>query len=162
MVRNPQKGCGPRQTKLNPNRRSDRAYSVSFSNRKAAPFPLQPLAGCPARPGFHRFRLRKEGSKTIPLYRPAGDLSSRLRPKNVKWTVKRKARCAGMGRHLCRFLTMACTISSMTMGFDRCSFMPAFSEACTSSAKALAVMAMMGIRRASGRSCMQRMAAVAS
>ena len=61
-----------------------------------------------------------------------------------------------------RFPAMALTTSSSTMGLAMWPFMPASSEAWTSSANALAVMAMMGMPRASGRSGMERMAAVAS
>ena len=61
-----------------------------------------------------------------------------------------------------RFRAMAFTTSSMTMGFDKCPFMPASKDACTSSAKALAVMAIMGISTASGRFGRLRMALVAS
>lgn len=61
-----------------------------------------------------------------------------------------------------RFLMMAFTTSSITMGFDKCPFIPASKDACTSSAKAFAVIAMMGIVRPSGRSSRLRMALVAS
>ena len=64
--------------------------------------------------------------------------------------------------HLSRFRAMVLITSSITMGFDRCPFIPASKDACTSSAKALAVIAMIGIWAASGRFCILRMAFVAS
>ena len=64
--------------------------------------------------------------------------------------------------YLSRFRAMVLITSSITMGFDRCPFIPASREACTSSAKALAVIAMIGIVRPSWRSSRLRMAFVAS
>ena len=64
--------------------------------------------------------------------------------------------------HLSRFRAMVLITSSITIGFERCPFIPASKDACTSSAKALAVMAMIGIARASGRFCILRIALVAS
>ena len=64
--------------------------------------------------------------------------------------------------HLSKFRAMVLITSSTTMGFDKCPFIPASKDACTSSAKALAVMAMIGMTTASGRFCILRMAFVAS
>lgn len=65
-------------------------------------------------------------------------------------------------QRVCKFRAMVLTTSSMTIGLDRWLFMPASRDACTSSAKALAVIAMMGMVRPSGRPSRLRIARVAS
>ena len=59
-----------------------------------------------------------------------------------------------------KFLAMVFSTSGMTMGLDRWAFMPDWRQASTSSAKALAVMAMMGMDCPSGRLDRARMARV--
>ena len=81
------------------------------------------------------------------------DTIRRLRSRNTR-------RCLCL--YLSKFRAMVLITSSITIGFDRCPFIPASREACTSSAKALAVIAMIGIWAASGRFCILRIALVAS
>lgn len=63
---------------------------------------------------------------------------------------------ASCSRHykccISRFPAMVFISSSTTMGFDKCPFIPASIDSCTSSANAFAVMAIMGIVSPSGRS----------
>ena len=64
--------------------------------------------------------------------------------------------------YLSKFRAMVLITSSITMGFDKCPFIPASKDACTSSAKAFAVIAMIGMVCPSGRSSRLRIALVAS
>ena len=64
--------------------------------------------------------------------------------------------------HLFKLRSMALSNSLISMGLAMCAFMPASSDFCTSSAKALAVIAMIGSVCASGRFAIERMALAAS
>ena len=94
------------------------------------------------------------GEEAVPAENVKGDFPVQLAVLRQKRALQDVCRF--------RFLAMVLTTSSMTIGLDRCPFMPAASERCTSSAKALAVIAMMGMVRPSGLPAMVRMALVAS
>ena len=109
---------------------------------------------CPA------LRFPQSGNAASPT---AGRIAQTASPKTTNACSEGCRRCIVTGLYyILRFLEIVLTTSLITIGFDRCPFIPASMDACTSSAKALAVMAMIGICRASGRRGSARMAAVAS